>query len=162
MKISKILRGAGVAAALVLFSIGFGAPVLADELEDAVAAADATAGAQQFRQCMACHTSEEGAANRVGPNLYGVVGRQIGSVDGYRYSRALAGSEEFWTLENLNAFLENPRAARPGNAMSFAGLRNEAQRMNMLAFLASLGGHVDQDDDDDDHDGHGEHHEGGE
>lgn len=159
MKVSKILRGAGIAAALVLFSIGFGAPVLADELEDAVAAADATAGAQLFRQCTTCHTAEEGGPNRVGPNLYGVVGRQIGSVDGYRYSRALAGSDEFWTLENLNAYLENPRAARPGNAMSFAGLRNDAQRMNVLAFLASLGGHVEEDDD---HEGHGEHHEGGE
>jgi len=138
MKVSKILRGAGIAAALVLFSIGFGAPVLADELEDAVAAADASAGEQLFRQCAACHTAEEGGPNRVGPNLWGVVDRQIGSVEGFRYSRALAGSEEFWTLENLNAYLENPRAARPGNSMGFAGLRNEAHRMSMLAYLKTL------------------------
>jgi len=110
----------------------------ATELEDAVAAADADAGGALFRRCLACHTDTEDGANRVGPNLWGVLGRQFGLVQGFRYSRALAGSEEFWTLENLDAFIENPRSARPGTSMSYPGVRNEQDRLSVLAYLASL------------------------
>jgi len=138
MKAGKFARGAGIAAALALFSLGLASPVLADGLEDAVAAADATAGQQVFRQCMSCHNAQEGGPNLVGPNLWGVVGRPIGSVAGFHYSRTLAGADDTWTLENLNAFIENPQAARPGTSMPFAGVRNEEQRMNLLAYLSTL------------------------
>lgn len=118
--------------------LGLSGPSLATELEDAVAAADADAGQSQFRRCGSCHTAEEGGANRVGPNLWGIVDRDLGSIDGFRYSRTLAGAEDTWTLDNLNAFLENPRSARPGTSMGFPGVRNEEQRMDLLAYLATL------------------------
>lgn len=138
MSFEKVVRGAGFALGLSMLSMGLAGPAQASDLEDAVEAADASAGEAQFRRCMSCHTVEEGGPTRQGPNLWGIVDRQIGSVEGFRYSRALAGSEETWTLENLNAFIENPRAARPGTNMSFPGLRREGDRMDLLAYLQTL------------------------
>jgi len=137
MKFGGIMRSATLA--LVILFLGFSAPSFADDLEEVVAAADATAGAQQFRQCSACHTVDEGGANRVGPNLWGILGRDVGAVEGFRYSRTLSGAEDSWSLETLNAFIENPRAARPGTTMSFPGVRNETRRLDVLAYLATLG-----------------------
>ena len=146
MNFGGLVRGASLATVTLVLGLGFGAPAFADDLEDAVAAADATAGAQQFRQCSACHTVDEGGANRVGPNLWGVLGRDVGAVDGFRYSRALSGAEDSWSLEALDAFIENPRAARAGTTMGFPGVRNETQRMNVLAYLASLGASEEDDE----------------
>ena len=147
---------------LSVIAMGFGlsAPAMATDddtdFDDQVEAADAAAGEAQFRRCASCHTANDGGANRVGPNLWGIVDRQVGSAEGARYSRAMAGSTDVWTLENLNAFLENPRAARPGTSMSFPGLRNEGDRMNLLAYLSTLqSGHSEHMDHDmDDHSGH--------
>ncbi len=113
-------------------------PVSASELQTAVEGADASAGEGVFRRCLACHSNTAGGGNRVGPGLWGIVGRQVGSVDGFRYSAAMTGSEDVWTLESLNAYLENPRAAFPGTSMGFPGVRSETERLNLLAYLQTL------------------------
>ncbi|WP_135506790.1 c-type cytochrome [Roseovarius aestuariivivens] len=102
---------------------------------------DADAGEKVFRKCMACHAVGEGAQNKVGPQLNGVVGREIASVEGFNYSSALAdmGAEgKTWTPEELAAFLEKPRDYAKGTKMSFAGLRKEEDRADVIAYLASF------------------------
>ncbi|MEX0369059.1 MAG: cytochrome c family protein [Tateyamaria sp.] len=106
---------------------------------DVFAAADASAGARVFRQCSACHKLEDGE-NAVGPHLYAVVGRDIGSTDYASYSGALSEVAEVWTPENLNGFLENPRGWAPGTSMGYNGLRDIEDRANLIAYLDSIGG----------------------
>ena len=103
-----------------------------------VAEADPAAGQASFRQCAACHTVDEGGQNRVGPNLWDVFGADIGHHDGFNYSQALLALEGIWTVDKLDAYLENPRAAAPGNRMAFAGLRSAEDRAAMIAYLRSL------------------------
>ena len=97
------------------------------------ASADLAEGEKVFRKCRACHKVEDGA-NGVGPHLHGVVGREIAAVDGYRYSDALPAGET-WTVENLYAYLENPRGWAPGTKMAFAGLKTSEERANVIAWL---------------------------
>ena len=99
-----------------------------------MASADAEAGASVFRRCQSCHVLDEGV-NRTGPSLYGVVGRDIGSVDGYNYSSAMAERGGQWTYENLDGFLENPRGWLPGTKMGYAGLRSQEDRANVIAYI---------------------------
>ena len=103
-----------------------------------VAEADPAAGERNFRQCAACHTVDQGGQNRVGPNLWGVFGADVGHHEGFNYSDALLGIEGIWTVDKLDAYLENPRGFAPGNRMAFAGLRNEADRAAVIAYLRSL------------------------
>ena len=102
-----------------------------------LAAADPADGEALWRQCRSCHVTEQGE-NGTGPYLYGVVGRDIGSVDGFSYSDTLASMEGDWTPERLNGFLENPRGYAPGTIMSFNGLRDVEDRAAMVAYLDSL------------------------
>jgi len=102
-----------------------------------VASADVEAGKQTFRQCSACHAVDPGR-NMVGPSMHGVVGREIASVEGFRYSDALSGLEGDWTLEELSAWLENPRDYAPGNRMGYPGLKDEQDRANVIAYMDSL------------------------
>jgi cytochrome c len=103
-----------------------------------VAEADPAAGEARFRQCAACHTVDQGGQNRVGPNLWDVFGADIGHHDGFNYSDALLALEGIWTVDKLDAYLEDPRAAAPGNRMAFAGLRSPEDRAAMIAYLRSL------------------------
>lgn len=104
-----------------------------------LAEASADSGAKVFRKCQACHTLEQGGANRVGPNLYDVVGRELGATAGFSYSDALLAYGGDWSYEALNAYLENPKKAIPGNKMSFAGLRKATDRANVIAYLRGYG-----------------------
>lgn len=102
------------------------------------AAQDADDGEQVFRKCRACHQIGDGAKNTVGPQLNDIVGRPAGSVEGYNYSKANreAGAEGLvWTEEKLMEYLENPRQFMPRNKMAFAGLRDEQDRKDVIAFL---------------------------
>lgn len=103
-----------------------------------LANADVAAGEQVARKCASCHTFEEGAGNLTGPHLFGVVGRMAGAVSDFNYSSAMAELNEPWSYENLNHFLENPRGWLPGTAMSFAGIRDDQERVNLIAYLASI------------------------
>lgn len=106
------------------------------------AAAEPAKGERVFNQCKACHKLEQGA-NSVGPYLYGVVGRDKGTAEGYAYSKAIASMEGSWTPENLNAFLEKPSSYAPGTKMAFAGLKAAGDRANLIAYLATQGGTFD-------------------
>jgi cytochrome c len=101
------------------------------------AAADAGAGEKVCAKCRACHKVD--GSNGTGPHLDGVVDRVKASVEGFGYSDALKGmGDTAWSPENLNAFLTNPRTYAPGNKMSFAGLPKAEERVNLIAYLASL------------------------
>lgn len=97
--------------------------------------ADLANGRRQFRRCASCHTVEEGGPNRVGPNLHGLFSRGAGEAEGFNYSPALINSEIEWTPEHLDAWLADPRGYIPGNRMSFVGLREEADRRDVIAYL---------------------------
>ena len=101
-------------------------------------AQNADAGRTVFNQCRACHTIDAGGRNGVGPNLHGIVGRRAASIEGFRYSanmRTLGEGGLTWTAENLNRYLTNPKDLVPQGSMAFAGIRNDEQRANLIAFL---------------------------
>lgn len=98
---------------------------------------DAAAGKTVFNVCKACHTIEAGGPNRVGPNLHGIVGRKAGSHDGFSYSPAMKDSGITWDEAKLNEYLKDPKATVPGNKMAFAGVKDDAKRADLIAYLAS-------------------------
>lgn len=97
--------------------------------------ADLENGRRAFARCRSCHTLTEGGPNMTGPNLWGVFGRQAGSHPRYNYSNALSSAGFAWDAERLDHWLENPRSFLPGNKMSFAGLPDETDRRDLVAFL---------------------------
>ncbi len=98
-------------------------------------AADYDQGRRQFAKCRSCHLIEEGAGNRVGPNLHGVFDRKIGTLESFRYSEAAETANFQWTPDKLDHWLANPKEFLPGNNMTFAGIANEQQRQNLIAYL---------------------------
>ncbi|MBO3758522.1 cytochrome c family protein [Ciceribacter sp. L1K23] len=107
-----------------------------------LASADAAAGEAVFKKCASCHNADKGGANKVGPNLFGVVGHPVASHEGFSYSAALKdfsqGGSVTWTFENLNHFLTAPKKFVPGTAMGFAGLKKDDERANLIAYLRTL------------------------
>ena len=100
-----------------------------------LAAADAEAGAKLSKKCAACHSFDNGGKNKVGPNLWDIVGKAIAGGEGYKYSGALAGLGGEWTYDRLDAFLTKPKDFAAGTKMSFAGLKKAEDRANLIAFL---------------------------
>ncbi|MEM1430731.1 MAG: c-type cytochrome [Pseudomonadota bacterium] len=109
----------------------------AADLSAVAAAGDLRAGGRLWRQCSACHVADQ-AQNRVGPHLVDIIGRDKASIDGFSYSDALSDMGGVWTIENMDAWLENPAEYAAGNRMSYRGLRDAEDRANLLAFLADL------------------------
>lgn len=102
---------------------------------------DPAKGANVFKKCMACHAIGEGAKNKVGPELNGVVGRKMGAIEGFSYSDTLKehnAKGDVWTAEVISQYLENPKAFMPGVKMVFAGLPKESDRADLLAYLGSF------------------------
>lgn len=97
--------------------------------------ADASKGARVFRKCQACHSAKAADGNKTGPNLAGIVGRAIATVDGFKYSNAMAGLGGDWTIDMLDKYFTKPAKAIPGNKMTFAGLRKVTDRANVIAYL---------------------------
>jgi len=96
---------------------------------------DAANGAKIFRQCGACHIADR-ADNRAGPHLVGLLGRDIGAVDGFRYSDALLDLDGQWTPAELDAWLENPQAYAPGTRMGYRGVADPADREDVIKYLS--------------------------
>ncbi|MBI1250422.1 MAG: c-type cytochrome [Alphaproteobacteria bacterium] len=95
---------------------------------------DPTAGQRIFAQCATCHSVDAGV-NRVGPSLHNIIGRESGTVPGFRYSAANQASDITWTEQELFTYLENPQAKIPGTIMAFVGLRQPQQRADVIAYL---------------------------
>ncbi len=108
----------------------------------AFATGDADAGAKVFRKCKACHKIEEGKKG-LGPSLYGIINRDIASVDGFKYSDVLTGLPGTWTATELSKFLASPKNYAKGTKMKFAGLKKETDIVNLLHYLNSLDGTPD-------------------
>lgn len=104
-----------------------------------LAGADVENGQRVWRQCAACHV-HDAEQNRGGPHLVGIIGRDIGAAEGWRYSRALSEHGGEWSVDALLAWLENPDSYIPGNQMAFRGLRNEQDRIDVLGFLNASSG----------------------
>ena len=106
---------------------------------------DARKGEKIFKtRASQCHTAAKGGLNGVGPNLWGIVGRKAGSVLGYEYSDINKNSGVVWSEDNLFHYLENPKKFMPGTKMSFAGLKSEKDRNDLIAFLKSLSNNEDE------------------
>ena len=110
------------------------APVKAAELSPV------DAGKKVFTRCKACHTIKAGGKNRVGPNLHNIVGRDSGTADSFKYSKAMLGANVVWTEENLDKYLTKPKTFIPKNKMSFIGLKKQADRENLIAYLKANSG----------------------
>ena len=100
-----------------------------------MAMGDLTVGEKVFKKCAACHSIVKGGKNNIGPALYNVVGRQVGVVTDYKYSKALSGYGKEWTFEELNGYLIKPAKWIKGTKMAFAGLRKEKDRASVILYL---------------------------
>jgi cytochrome c len=109
-----------------------------EPMEVMMASASVEKGQATAKQCGACHTFEKGGPNRVGPNLYGIVGRARASEPGFNYSAAMKAKGGTWTFGELYAFLANPRGYIPGTNMTFAGLARGQQRADVIDYLHTL------------------------
>ena len=99
------------------------------------ASTSATDGAKVFKKCAACHSIAKGGSNKIGPALWGVLGRKTGSVSDYKYSKAMAGHQKTWSFDEINNFLINPKDWIKGTKMSFAGLKNAKDRAAIILFM---------------------------
>ena len=119
------MKGRAFWLALALCAAAFSGPAMA---------ADAAKGKKVFNKCKACHSLEAGK-NKVGPHLAGIFGREAGAVDGFKYSKAMMASGIVWGEDEIKAYVENPKTYIPKNKMAFAGLKKEADRDNLIAYL---------------------------
>jgi cytochrome c len=99
------------------------------------ASTNAAEGAKIFKKCAACHSITEGGANKIGPALWGVLGRPAGTVPGYKYSKAMAAHGKNWSFEEMNGFLIKPKDWIKGTKMSFAGLKKAKDRASVILYM---------------------------
>ena len=105
------------------------------DISSLMALGDLTHGEKVFKKCAACHSIVKGGKNNIGPALYNVVGRKVGAVSDYKYSKALSAYEKEWTFEELNGYLIKPAKWIKGTKMAFAGLRKEKDRASVILYL---------------------------
>ena len=99
------------------------------------ASTSASDGAKIFKKCAACHSIAQGGANKIGPALWGVLGRKAGSVSNYKYSKAMLAHGQSWSFEEMNGFLIKPKDWIKGTKMSFAGLKNANERAAVILYM---------------------------
>jgi len=95
-------------------------------------------GQKEARKCAACHSLDKGGKNKVGPHLWDVVGRNVATAEGFKYSNALTDIGGTWSYEKLDAFLTAPRDYASGTRMTFAGIKDAAERADLIAYLRTL------------------------
>ena len=116
----------GIIIVIVIFSIAIAI--------DIANAANPVNGKKVFKKCVACHSLQEGK-NKIGPSLYNLLDRKIGSVEGYKYSKAMKNSCVVWDEESLDKFLTKPRKFIPKTKMAFRGIKNKSLRDDLISFL---------------------------
>ncbi|WP_394762390.1 c-type cytochrome [Phenylobacterium sp.] len=122
---------------------GPAAPEVPPDWGTVLKTADVAAGQATFAKCQSCHNADSGGPNGTGPNLWGVVGRPPGSHPGFAYSdgmKGFAGKQPIWDYEHIYQFVKNPQAYISGTKMSFVGLKQPQDRINVIAFLREHGG----------------------
>jgi cytochrome c len=114
------------------------APFDVAEVMGLLGKASPDSGHDVFKRCLQCHTAEKDGPNRVGPNLWGIVGRARAARPGFPYSDAMKSHPGTWTFEELTKYLHDPKADIPGNKMAFVGVKDNAQLADLLVYLRSL------------------------
>jgi cytochrome c len=109
-----------------------------EPIEKLLQTASVEKGEAAAKKCGACHTFEKGGPNRVGPNLYGIVGDKKGEGRGFNFSAAMKAKGGTWTYEDLNQFINNPKGFIPGTAMGFAGIQKDSERADVIDYLHTL------------------------
>lgn len=115
------------------------AALFAMSMGTALADGDAKKGKRVFNKCKACHNLEK-KRNKVGPHLVGILGRKAGTVENFKYSSAMKKSAIVWDEKTLDAYVTAPKKYIPGNKMTFAGLKNESQRKDLIAYIKAESG----------------------
>jgi cytochrome c len=121
------MRFANVLLALILTAMAAGS----------AAAADVEAGKTAFKKCALCHTTEAGK-NKIGPSLFGIVGRKSATLENFNYSEAMKKFDHTWDEEALDTYLADPRATVPGTKMIFPGIKDKTERDDVIAYLETL------------------------
>ena len=106
--------------------------------EELLATASIDAGKKVSSKCTACHGFNSGGGNRIGPNLWAILGKAKAEATGFNYSDALKGLGGVWSVDDMNLWLKSPKKYAPGNSMAFVGLRKDKDRANLLAYLNSM------------------------
>ena len=109
--------------------------VEAVDIKALLAMGDVAHGEKVFKKCSACHLVNKGGENKIGPALYGVIGRKVASKQDYKYSKAMAAYDKDWTFEEMNGYLKKPQSYIKGTKMAFAGLRKEKDRASVILYL---------------------------
>ncbi|WP_044561968.1 cytochrome c family protein [Azospirillum sp. B4] len=121
-----------IATVVALLAIAAAGTATADPVGDAMK------GEKVFQRCKACHSAEKDGADKLGPNLWGVVGRKSATKEGFNYSPAMKAAGKTWDAATLDVYLTNPKALVPGNRMAFPGIPAAQDRADVIAYLSSL------------------------